>query len=87
MASFNILYTKDGNIENTLIFDGALYTYTMIQHEEGYFIAESPSFNQQVQERFPDLYPEEVLDLLSEVCYYTDSDELQEIIIELSHYE
>lgn len=87
MARFIVEYLDDGSISNTLYFDGVGYNYIMEEDEEGYFIADSPSFEYQVQERFPDLYPEEVLDLLSEVCYHSNSYELQEIIMELSHYE
>lgn len=87
MARFLIKYLDDGSISNSLYFDGVLYTYLMSEDEEYSFRSDKPSFEYQVQERFPDLYPEEVIDLLSEVCYYTDSDKLQEILMELSHYE
>lgn len=88
MARFNILYNEDGSIENTLIFDGVSYKYTMREDEENeWFVGDNKSFEYQIQEKFPDLYPEEVIDLVSEVCYYTNSNELQDIIMELTHYE
>lgn len=88
MTRFIIEYLEDGSISNTLYFDGVGYNYIMSEDEDDYsFRSDKPSFEYQVQERFPDLYPEEVIDLLSEICYYTNSDELQEILMELSHYE
>lgn len=87
LARFMVEYNSDGSISSTLIFDGVAYTYTMQEDEDDNFTSDKPGFDWQIQEKFPDLYPEEVIDLLGELDYYTNSDDLQELIIELSHYD
>lgn len=86
MAKFTVEYLDNGNIKNTLLFDGEEYSFTMRETEEG-FISDKQAFEYQVDDRFNGHYDDEVLDALAEICYYTDSDDIAEHLETLSNYE